>query len=106
MMNGNVSVVVIYSLVILFAILSIVFLKGKGKNFFVGHNTTKAPKFSTTKLSKAVGMCFLVVTVFLFITALIWNACPEWYRYFFWVMIGGNIMAIGIVFNLNIIFKN
>lgn len=106
MMNSNVPVVVIYSLTILFAILSIVFLKGKGKNFFVGHNTTKTPKFSTTKLSKGVGICFSIITVFLFITALIWNVCPEWYRYFFRVIIGGNIVAIVIVCNLNIIFKN
>ena len=105
-MNSNISVVVIYGLIIIFAVLSIVFLKGKGKTLFVGHNTTKEPRFSTTKLSKVVGMCFSIITVILFITALIWNVCPEWYQYFFWVIIGGNIVTITIVCHLNIIFRN
>lgn len=105
-MNSNISVVVIYGLFIVFAILSIVFLMGKGKTLFVGHNTAKEPRFSTTKLSKAVGVCFSIITVLLLITALIWNGCPEWYQYFFWVIIGGNIVAITIVCHLNIIFRN
>lgn len=105
-MNSNISVVVIYGLTIVFAILAIVFLKEKGKSLFVGHNTTKAPRFSTTKLSKAVGICFSIITVFLFITALIWNVCPGWYPYLFWTIIGGNIIAIATICNLNIIFRN
>ena len=105
-MNSNISVVVIYGLIIVFAILSTVFLKGKGKTLFVGHNTMKAPRFSTTKLSKTVGMCFSILTVLLFITALIWNACPEWYQYFFWVITVGNIVVIAIVCHINIIFRN
>ena len=105
-MNSNISVVVIYGLIIVFAVLSTVFLKGKGKTLFVGHDTTKAPRFSTAKLSKAVGMCFSFITVFLFITALIWNACPEWYQYFFWVITVGNIVVIAIVCHINIIFRN
>ena len=105
-MSENIPVVVVYVLVLLFAVLSIVFLKGKAKNLFVGHNTAKAPKFSTTKLSKAVGICFSIITVFLFITALIWNVCPEWYKYLFWIIIGANSAVITIMSNLNIIFKN
>lgn len=52
-MNSNSSVVVIYGLIIIFAILSIVFLTGKGKTLFVGHNTTKAPpvQYDETKQS-------------------------------------------------------
>ena len=70
-MNPAVPVEMIYVLAIIFAVLSLVFLSGKGAPLFVGHNTIREPAFSEKELCKALGVCLCVLSVFLLITALI-----------------------------------
>lgn len=104
-MNPYIPVQAIYVIAAIFAALSIVFLKGKAAALFVGHNTAREPVFSTQKLSKALGVCFAVITVLLLITALIWNNTPRWFFYVFWIVLGADILASAIICNLNIIVK-
>ncbi len=66
-MDSNISVVLVYILAVIFAALSGLFLKGKGKKLFVGHDTTIEPRFCTAKLSKVVGICFAIITVFYYL---------------------------------------
>ncbi len=104
-MNQNIPVQVIYGLAVLFAALSIIFLKGKSSSLFVGHNTAREPVFSTQKLCKAFGVCFAVITISLLVTALIWNNVPEWFVYVFLIVLGADILASAVICNLNIIVK-
>lgn len=104
-MTHYIPVQVIYGLAVLFAALSIIFLKGKAAALFVGHNTAREPVFSTQKLCKALGVCFAVITVLLLITALIWSNVPEWFFYVFWIVLGADILVSAIICNLNIIVK-
>ena len=104
-MNPAVPVEMIFVLAIIFASLSLVFLNGKGASLFVGHNTILEPAFSPGKLCKALGVCLCIVTVFLLITALIWNSCPEWFIYIFRAVIGGSILACAVICNLNILVR-
>ena len=105
-MDTNLPVEVIYVLDIIFAILAIVFLKGKGEAMMVRYNTLKEPVFNERKLCQALGVCFAILAVFLLIVALIWNHYPAWFDYVSRVVIGGDILAAIIICNLNIIFRN
>lgn len=104
-MGLGIPVGVIYGLAAIFAVLSILFLKGKGSSLFVGHNTVREPAFSEHKLCRALGVCLVIIAVFLLIAALIWDHFPEWFIYIFWVVIVGDVLAITIICNLNILFR-
>ncbi|MBP3488164.1 MAG: DUF3784 domain-containing protein [Roseburia sp.] len=104
-MEFEVPVIVIYVLFVIFAVLSAVFLKGKGSSLFAGHSTVREPAFAPVKLCKAMGICFAVLAIFLLITVFVWNQRPDWFRYVLWVVVGGNIIAATIIANLNILFR-
>lgn len=104
-MNTNLPIEVIYVLAVICAIVAIIFFKGKGKAMMVRYNTLKEPVFNESKLSKALGVCFAILAVFLLIVALIWDIYPTWFDYVCWMVIGGNIVAAFIICNLNIIFR-
>lgn len=104
-MNSYISAWVVYTLAAIFAVLSVVFLKGKAASLFVGHNTARKPVFSQRKLCKAFGACLAVAAVLLLITAVIWNNCPEWFVYVFGAVLGGDILAGVIICCLNIIVE-
>ena len=104
-MGLGIPVGVIYGLAAIFAVLSILFLKGKGSSLFVGHNTVRKPAFSEHKLCKSLGVCLAVIAAFLLIAALIWDHSPKWFIYIFWVVIVGDVLAITIICNLNILFR-
>lgn len=104
-MEFEVPVQLIYILFVIFAILSVVLLKGIGHSLFVGHDTVQGPTFQPVKLCKAMGICFAIIAIFLLISSFIWNNRPEWFIYVFWVVVGGNIAAAVIIANLNIIVR-
>lgn len=105
-MNSSIPVEIIYCLFVLFTVLSILFLKGKGSSLFVGHNTTKEPAFQPVKLCKALGVCLASIALLLLIAALLWNNWPKWFSWIFGIVTGGNVISITILCNLNIIFNN
>lgn len=105
-MNQSIPVEIIYCFCVLFTMLSILFLKGKGSSLFVGHNTTKEPAFQPVKLCKPLGVCFAGIALLLLITALLWNNWPKWFSWIFWIVIEGNVISITLLCNLNIIFDN
>ncbi|MBQ8189154.1 MAG: DUF3784 domain-containing protein [Lachnospiraceae bacterium] len=96
---------VTYVLAAIFALLSIMFFAGKGRSLFVGHNTAKEPAFDLIKLSKAIGICLIAMTACLVTMALLGATCPEWVCYGLWILMGGDMLAIFIICNLNIIFR-
>lgn len=102
-MNSYIPAWVVYTLAAIFAVLSVVFLKGKAASLFVGHNTARKPVFSQRKLCKAFGACLAVTAALLLITAVIWNNCPDWFVYVFGAVVGGDILAGVIICCLNII---
>lgn len=81
-MNQSIPVEIIYGLCILFTVLSILFLRGKGSSLFVGHNTTKEPAFQPVKLCKALGVCFAGITLLCNLNIIFDNRrkepCNEW----------------------------
>lgn len=63
---------VLYVVIILFAVLSILFLSGKGAGFIAGYNTAsekEKKKYDEKKLCRVTGGGMAVVTVMLVITA-------------------------------------
>lgn len=96
---------VTYVLAAIFALLSIMFFAGKGRSLFVGHNTAKEPAFDLIKLSKAIGICLIAMAACLLTMALLGTTCPEWVRYGLWILMGGDMLAILAICNLNLIFR-
>lgn len=102
-LNGPVEI--IYGLTLVFLILSIVFLMGKGSSLIVGHSTVQKEKFSTKKVCRAIGICCSVMTTLLGVTSVLWNYLPDWYGYLFLAIITIDILAVVIICNINIIFR-
>lgn len=70
---------------ILFAVITLVLLSGKGSFLIAGYNTaSKADKshYNEKKLCRVVGSGFAVITVFLIIQAICGENTPEWFRDF------------------------
>lgn len=95
----------IYGLTIIFLVLIVLFLTGKGSSLIVGHNTLQEPKFDTKKLSKAIGGGFAVLTVLLGVTSIFWNFLPGWYGYLFLAVIGIDIMVVILICHANLIIR-
>lgn len=51
-MNAGIPVEMIYGLAVVFAVLALIFLSGKGASLFVGHNTLREPAFSEKSCAK------------------------------------------------------
>ncbi|MCI5596538.1 MAG: DUF3784 domain-containing protein [Lachnospiraceae bacterium] len=77
---------IMWIVVILFAILSIVFLTGHGAGFIAGYNTAskeEKSKYDEKKLCRVMGAGFSVITVCILIMA-IWEDClPAEFAYVF-----------------------
>lgn len=96
---------VIYGLTIVFLIITVFFLMGKGSSFIVGHNTLQETRFAPRKLGKAIGGCFSVLTVLSGVTSVLWNFLPVWYGYLFFTVIGIDMLAVIMICHANIIFR-
>jgi len=103
---SDIPVQFVYGLTLLFIILTIIFLKGKGSSLVVGHDTIQPPKIDEKKICKAMGICFLILTILLGFTSLFWNYLSQWYSYLFFIIAIPDMLAIVLICNLNIIFKN
>lgn len=99
------SVEVIYGLTIVFLIVTVFFLMGKGSSLIVGHNTLQETRFDPKKLGKAIGGCFFVLTGFLGVTSILWNYLPVWYGYLSFMVIGMDMLAVIMICHANIIFR-
>lgn len=77
-------------IVILFAVISIVLLSGKGSFLIAGYNTSSPgdkAKYDEKKLCRATGIGMLFITVLSFIRVMAADFLPDWYGEFFIIAI-------------------
>lgn len=101
----SVSVWVLYLLTIVFLILSLFFLTGKGSGLFVSRDAIKGGRFDSVKMSKALGICFMIMTLLLSAASLFREYLPEWYSCLFTAGAALALFSSLIICNANIIFK-
>lgn len=80
--------VILWGGVVMFAILTGVLLSGKGAFLIAGYNTSSAEeqaKYDEKKLCRVTGMGMLVITILMFIMALLGENMPKWFGTFFTV---------------------
>ncbi len=80
---------ILWGVVVMFAILTGVLLSGKGAFLIAGYNTSSAEeqaKYDEKKLCRVTGMGMLVITILLFIMALLGENMPKWFSTFFLVV--------------------
>ncbi len=88
--------------VILFAVLSIVILSGRGSFLIAGYNTASKEvkeKYNVKRLSSIVGCSFSLLTILLATFVYFDGELPN---YLHWIFPGGYLMIIGIM----LIFSN
>ena len=74
----------------IFLILTIILLTGHGANLVAGYNTADAEeksKYDSKKLSRVVGVGFLVITILILIATLLESILPSWIAYIFLAVI-------------------
>lgn len=85
-MHGTTSVVPLFIIFALFAILSIVFLTGHGAGLIAGYNTSKPEQkalFNEKKLCRVMGIGMAVIAVAILIMAIGIDTLPSWFTYVF-----------------------
>lgn len=104
--NIAVPIEIVYVMAIVFAILTIIFLMGKGASLIAVPNIkVKEDKEKYKKLSKVIGIFFGVIDIHLIIISLTGNNLPEWFAYIFIAVIAVGVFAITILSCIDIIFK-
>ncbi|MGN0507510.1 MAG: DUF3784 domain-containing protein [Lachnospiraceae bacterium] len=96
----------VYLLAVIFGILTILFLMGKGSSLIPGNNTAltkKQDRFDKKKLCRGIGVCFGALEVFLIITAVFWDSLPGWYGILFLVVVAVGLLVTGFLVNANMI---
>ena len=86
----------LWVVVVIFGVLSIVLLSGRGAFLIAGYNTSskeEKAKYNKKKLCRVTGAGLFVITVLMFVMAK-WNAVlPVWYLYIF----GGVTLAVCVI---------
>lgn len=88
---------ILWGVVVMFAILTGVLLSGRGAFLIAGYNTSSAEeqaKYDEKKLCRVTGMGMLVITILLFIMALLGENMPKWFSTFF---LAATLADIGIL---------
>lgn len=78
--------IVIWGIAVLFLVLSLVLLSGRGGFLISGYNTSspgKKSQYDEKKLCKVTGSGMLLITILLFIMAAFGNTMPDWFIAFF-----------------------
>lgn len=91
---------------IIFAILTIFFLMGKGSSLIaINTITSKEEKQKYHKLSQIIGIFLGIIDVLLIIISLISNNLPKWFGYIFMTIIIISIIAITFLSCIDILFR-
>ena len=81
---------VMWIVLIIFIIMTIIFLSGHGANLVAGYNTAseeEKQKYNAKKLSQVVGAGFAVITVMIFVMTLWETILPAWIAYVFLIIV-------------------
>ena len=91
---------------IIFAILTIFFLMGKGSSLIaINTITSKEEKQKYYKLSQIIGIFLGIIDVLLIIISIISNNLPKWFDYIFIKIIIISIIAITFLSCIDILFR-
>ena len=91
---------------IVFAVLTILFLSGKGSSFIAVHTITlKEEKEKYYKLSRVIGIFLGIIEVFLIIISFMLNKLPKWFSYIFMAVIIVSIIAVTFLSLIDILFR-
>lgn len=101
-MNGTNSVIPIYVIFVLFAVLSVVFLTGHGAGLIAGYNTSseqEKAKYNEKKLCRVMGIGMAVIAVAILIMAIGIDVIPSWYSYLFLGIVLADVFTMIILSN-------
>jgi len=94
--------IVVWVIAILFLILSLVLLSGRGGFLISGYNTSspvKKAQYDEKKLCRVTGVGMLFITILLFVMAALEDAMPDWFVGFFLIATMFDCLAMMIISN-------
>lgn len=101
--------VIMWVVFVIFLILSVVLLSGRGGFLISGYNTAdleKKAKYNEKKLCRVTGTGILVITIMLFIMAVFGDTLPDWFAGFFIIATFIDVIIIMVVSNTLCYAKN
>ena len=99
-MNG--SPALLWVIAILFTIISIILLMGRGANLIAGYNTSsnkEKQKYNTKKLCRVVGIGLLLIAVMVLVMAIFYETLPAWTAKVFGITTIADCIIVAILSN-------
>lgn len=92
--NGPIEIV--YVVIVLFAVLTVLFLMGKGSSLIAGYNhlaKEEKEKYDQKKLCRTMAGCFGFIDLLLIITCLLWKKLPFYFTYILVALIFADVIV-------------